>query len=81
MVIAGKSLGEPVDNRDSVEKLAENSILERTVADRLKDMVGFRDLLVHRYAKIDDEQAYKNFREGVKDFYIFVETAEKFLNE
>lgn len=49
IIISKKGYGKPTDNRDSVNKLAENSIISEDLGDRLKDMIGFRNLLVHRY--------------------------------
>lgn len=31
-------------------------------------MRGFRNFLVHRYGSIDDRKAYKDIKEGLKDF-------------
>ena len=77
LIIAGKSLGLPKDNRDAIRKLADNKIIPKRLADRLEDMVGFRNLLVHRYGKVDDSRAYHHLKEEVDDLYEFAEAIEK----
>ncbi len=79
LIIAGKTLGLPKDNRDAVRKLAENKIIPKKLADRLEDMVGFTNLLVHRYGKVDDSRAYRYLKEGIDDLYGFAETIEKLI--
>ncbi len=79
LVIAGKSLGLPKDNRDAIRKLADNKIIPKKLADRLEDMVGFRNLLVHRYGKVDDSRAYHHLKEEVDDLYEFAEAIEKLI--
>ncbi len=72
LVIAQKGFSQPKDNRDSVEKLVEHDVISPKLGDRLKDMVGFRNLLVHRYGNIDDRQAHAYLREESGDFYEFM---------
>ncbi len=79
LVIAGKSLGLPKDNRDAIRKLADNIIIPKGLADRLQDMVGFRNLLVHRYGKVDDSRAYHHLKEEVDYLYEFAEAIEKLI--
>lgn len=79
LVIAGKSLGLPKDNRDTIRKLADNKIIPKKLSDRLEDMVGFRNLLVHRYGKVDDSRAYHYLKEDIDDLYEFAEMIEKLI--
>ncbi len=79
LVIAGKGLGLPKDNRDAIRKLADNKIIPQKLSDRLEDMVGFRNLLVHRYGKVDDSRAYRYLKEDINDLYEFAVTIEKLI--
>jgi len=47
------------------ELLKENGILDPLVADKLGDMVGFRNLLIHRYKKIDFSKVYDYISEDM----------------
>jgi len=42
-------------------------------------MKGFRNILVHRYGRINDELAFEVLHEHLGDIYEFVELIEKFL--
>jgi uncharacterized protein YutE (UPF0331/DUF86 family) len=77
LIIAGKGLGLPKDNRDAIQKLVDNKIISKKLGDRLEDMVGFRNLLVHRYGKVDDSKAYHYLNEEINDLYEFAEIIEK----
>jgi len=44
-------------------------------------MKGFRNILVHRYGRINDEIAYTIIKEHLQDFYKFIETIEKSIKE
>ncbi len=81
LVIAGKGLGLPKDNRDAVRKLADNRIIPKELEARLKDMVSFRNLLVHRYGKVDDSRAYHYLKEDIDDLYEFAEAINKLVEE
>lgn len=77
LINAGKGLGLPKDNRDAIRKLADNKIIPKKLSERLEDMVGFRNLLVHRYGKVDDSRAYHYLKEEIDDLYEFAEAIEK----
>lgn len=79
LIIAGKGLGLPKDNRDAILKLADNKIIPKKLSERLEDMVGFRNLLVHRYGKVDDSRAYHYLKEEIDDLYEFAEAIEKLI--
>jgi uncharacterized protein YutE (UPF0331/DUF86 family) len=71
LIIAGKALGLPKDNRDSIKKLSDNKIIPEKLSARLEDMVSFRNLLVHRYGKVDDSRAYHYLKEEIGDLSDF----------
>jgi uncharacterized protein YutE (UPF0331/DUF86 family) len=79
LIIAGKGLGLPKDNRDAIRKLADNKIIPKKLSERLEDMIGFRNLLVHRYGKVDDSRAYHYLKEEIDDLYEFAEAIEKLI--
>jgi uncharacterized protein YutE (UPF0331/DUF86 family) len=47
------NLGIPQDSREAFELLATHSGLDRPLADRLMRMVGFRNIAVHDYQKLN----------------------------
>lgn len=52
-VIRKKRLGLPKESKESFEILASEHIVTHELADRLKRMVGFRNVLVHEYQEFD----------------------------
>ncbi len=53
--IRKKRLGLPKDSGNSFELLAEAGIIDLAMCDKLKGMVGFRNILVHAYRSLDLE--------------------------
>ena len=72
-------LGIPEREEDVFEGLVRAGILSREMANKLRLMKGFRNILVHRYGRINDELAFETIHEHLNDIYEFVELIEKFL--
>ncbi|MFM8986263.1 MAG: type VII toxin-antitoxin system HepT family RNase toxin [Planctomycetia bacterium] len=51
--VSRRGLGVPTDSADAFTMLERDSILLPTVADRMRRMVGFRNVVVHEYRRID----------------------------
>jgi len=49
-------LGPPDDNADAPRLLGRRGAIERDLADSMALAVGFRNVLVHEYAELDDER-------------------------
>lgn len=52
-IVRLKSLGAPASTRDGFDRLVTAKIIEQALADKLMRMVGFRNLAVHQYQKLD----------------------------
>ena len=79
LIIAGRGFMLPKDNRDAIGKLTENQIIPDKLSSRLQDMVSFRNLLVHRYGKVDDNRVYLHLKEETIDLYKFIEAIDDFI--
>ena len=51
--IKSKKLGLPKESRESFRLLAENNMISNELSKRLEAMVGFRNILVHGYQKLN----------------------------
>jgi uncharacterized protein YutE (UPF0331/DUF86 family) len=71
----------PSDEDSIIDLLKEKKIISSDLAKMLHEMKGFRNILVHRYGEINDEEAYENIKEGLEDFEKFVKEIEKFLKK
>ena len=70
-VVAELELGVPQSSRDTFQFLVENDLIENRTAEKLKAMVGFRNIAVHEYQKLNlkiVEAIIENEIEEVKNF-------------
>lgn len=74
-------LGIPSSEEDIVENLVREGILSAELGERIKRMKGFRNILVHRYGRIDEEVAFESIKRGLNDFREFMEKIEGTLAE
>jgi uncharacterized protein YutE (UPF0331/DUF86 family) len=51
--IKARKLGLPKDSRESFRLLAMNKLISHDLAKQLEGMVGFRNILVHEYQRMD----------------------------
>jgi uncharacterized protein YutE (UPF0331/DUF86 family) len=72
-VIASEGLRYPADYFQAFEVIAEAGFLPKEQLPSLKAMVGFRNLLVHVYAKVEDEKVVEILRQHLGDFDSFRE--------
>ncbi len=79
LIISEKGFGIPTDSKDCIRKLAENGVIPGSLSTRLEELVGFRNLLVHQYGRVDDSKAYSYLNIELKDFYEFIETIDKYI--
>ncbi len=52
-LVAENNLGLPQTSRQAFDMLLENGFIEKEIAERLKAMVGFRNISVHDYQSIN----------------------------
>lgn len=81
MLISSKGIEKPQDSRTSIALLEKHGILSKKLSLKLQDFISFRNLLVHRYARVDEEQEYETIDENHEDILHFVEEIELFLKK
>lgn len=59
-VVADQGLGVPASNADAFRSLATAGLVDGDLATALAGAVGFRNVLVHGYADVDDAQVVAN---------------------
>jgi len=72
-----RKLGIPQESRDAFDLLVENDMIPVHLSDRLKSMVGFRNVAVHDYRKLNLEIVRSVVETRLGDFREFAETALK----
>lgn len=59
-VIASEGLAVPATNADAFRPLADADLLTTELADTMAAAAGFRNVLVHGYAEVDDQRVVEN---------------------
>lgn len=70
-IIAAERFRAPKDYADAFTVLEENHILERILAQKLRQMAKFRNRLVHLYGEVDDAFVYQFLKDDAEDILSF----------
>lgn len=79
-LIAELGLRRPENNKDSFAVLSEAGIIPQSALPDLVDMAGFRNIIVHDYARVDNTVVYHILTEQLHDFSDFANAIVVFLN-
>jgi len=75
------NLGSPETEDSIIEHLERKKIFSKKTVSLIQEMKKFRNILVHRYGKINDAQAFETIKEGLDDFEVIVGEIEAFLKK
>ena len=78
-LVLGLRLGLPAEENDLFQKLARAAVLSGSMEAKLKEMRGFRNILVHEYAHVDDRLVFDAIQERLEDFDAFKQEVLTFL--
>ena len=53
-IVSSRKLGIPQEKREAFELLEKNGLISKSMAENMKKMIGFRNIAVHDYKKIDE---------------------------
>ena len=71
-IISEEGMGLPSSAGDMFFLLHENSYLSAELAERMVKAVGFRNLLVHEYEKIDLQRLHQAAEKNIDDLMLFL---------
>src|SRR5659263_467824 len=74
MIVSAQQFGLPENEENIFDMLIEKKVLSSKFGEKLKDMKGFRNILIQRYGHVDDEIVFHNLSGCMDDLYEF-ETA------
>lgn len=80
LFVSGLRLGLPSEENDLFNKMQKKGILSDEMTIALKEMRGFRNILVHEYTVVDDELVYEAVKAKLEDFQKFKKEILKALN-
>lgn len=72
-------LGVPPNRDEILKTLIDNNIISEKMGQIVKELKGFRNFLVYRYGKIQDEIAFEDIKKGLLDFKYFNDEILQFL--
>ncbi len=81
LFVSGLKLGLPAEENGIFEKLLKKKIISSKMAETLEEMKGFRNVLIHEYAKVDDEIVYEMVTTRLEDFIRVKKEIQKFLRK
>ncbi len=67
------------EEEDLFEKLERSGTLSRAFKEKLKEMKGFRNILVQEYGEVDDRIVYHAVKNRLNDFNAFKQKTLKAL--
>ena len=79
MVISLEGLRKPESYREVIEILGERGILTKKFVEKFAPAGGFRNILIHGYAKIDVKRVYRFLQENLIDFENFAKQIARYL--
>lgn len=71
LLIIEKDLAKPESGQEVVSFLFKKSIISQDLFSRLEGVVGFRNILVHEYGRINHKKVYQYLMEKLEDFEVF----------
>lgn len=81
IVVSGLDLGLPSEENDLFDKLADEGVISEDTKNNLYEMRGFRNILVHEYATVDNQLVFETAQESTEDFRKFAsEIKDKLKN-
>jgi uncharacterized protein YutE (UPF0331/DUF86 family) len=78
-IISEESFGVPGSTTEMLYILEKNGYLDNDLTQKMVKAVGFRNLIVHEYGKIELEQAYEIAQNDINDLNEYLKTIFKKL--
>ena len=79
LIIIEKKLQKPESGQEIVAHLQNANIISEELYSRLSGVVGFRNILVHEYGKIDHKRIYDYLMNRLEDFEVFKKEVLKMI--
>jgi len=76
-VISDDGLGMPGSTNEMFYMLQDNGYIPQDLTEKMVAAVGFRNLLVHEYAKVDLQEVYRISQEHIDDLLRFLKALFK----
>lgn len=78
-IVSELGLGRPENYKHIFDILAQNDILTKKLVEKLKKMVGMRNIIVHGYTEVETIEVFKVVQKDIEDLKEFAKKIEEFL--
>lgn len=75
------NLGTVDDLQSTFKLLGESKVLEAVFADKIAPIVGSRNMIVHRYDKLDMNVFLRNLKDNFSDFKTYLNQIDEYLKK
>ena len=79
LIVSSERFGLPSDEESIIDLLVENRVITPDMGEKIKDMKGFRNILVYKYGRLDDRLVYRFLTEDIDDFTRFRDQVNRYL--
>ncbi len=80
-MVSGLRLGLPAEEEDLFTKLLKANVISKEADETLREMRGFRNILIHEYAKVDDRLVYEAVNTKLDDFALLRRAILRYITE
>ncbi len=80
-IVSHNKFGVPQDEDSLIDILQEKKVISNELSEVLHDMKGFRNILVHKYGKVDDHKSFIFLTEQLGDFDTFAREVREYLKK
>lgn len=81
IIVAEEKLGFPAEEESLVVVLQKKGFLSEKLSKKIRQMKGFRNIIVHKYGEVDNEQAYEFLSVHLEDFNEFERAIKQYLQK
>lgn len=80
LIVKQEGLGTPADEDSLITKLVDAEIIDEELGNKILEIKGFRNVLIHQYGRIDDQKAFSNIQ-NLQDFDKFKKEIKDYLQD
>jgi uncharacterized protein YutE (UPF0331/DUF86 family) len=80
-IVSGLNLGRVEEYKDIAELLHKEGVIPKILAEKLRKMIGLRNLLIHEYLTINLGRLYQIIQENIGDLEEFAKYIEEFIRK
>lgn len=81
LIVSLQRFGLPKSEEGLIDTLVNKKVIIANLGERIKDMKGFRNILVHKYGMVNNKLVYEFLTERLGDFTEFENQIKEYLKK